>query len=127
MKFYKCAHCGKIVALVNEEKMGIPTICCGEPMSLMIPNSQDGAVEKHVPVVKVEGRVATVTVGEVLHPMMENHFIQWIFLKTNKGNRRVELKPGDVPEAKFALADDEVVLEAVEYCNLHGLYSAKVK
>ncbi|MBR6808032.1 MAG: desulfoferrodoxin, partial [Clostridia bacterium] len=29
-KFYICAHCGKIVALVKES--GVPVMCCGDKM-----------------------------------------------------------------------------------------------
>ena len=63
MKFYRCKHCGKIVALVKE--VPVPTICCGEKMEELIPNTEDGAHEKHIPVVSVENGVATVKVGEV--------------------------------------------------------------
>ena len=46
MQFHKCAICGKIVAMVKE---GVPdTICCGKPMTKLIPNTSDGAGEKHV-------------------------------------------------------------------------------
>ena len=121
MKFYRCKHCGKIVALVKEVK--VATVCCGQPMEELIPNTQDGAHEKHIPVVSVENGVATVKVGEVDHPMLDAHYIEWIMIQTNFGNQRKVLKPGDKPEAKFALLEGEKVLKALEYCNLHGLYS----
>jgi len=121
MKFYKCSICGKIVAMVEERN--VPTICCGKPMDELVPNTQDGAVEKHVPVVTVKDNIAHVAVGAVTHPSLPEHYIQWIAIRTNKGNQRKMLKPGDAPEADFALLPDEVVLEALEYCNLHGLYS----
>ena len=120
MKFFRCKRCGKIIALVKD--VPVPTICCGEGMEELIPNTQDGAHEKHIPVIEVVDNVATVTVGEVEHPMVEAHYIEWIALQTNKGNKRVELKPGDKPQAKFALLPDEEVIAALEYCNLHGLY-----
>ena len=123
MKFYRCKHCGKIVALVKD--VPVPTICCGEKMEELIPNTQDGAHEKHIPVVSVENGVATVKVGEVEHPMLEAHYIEWIMIQTNFGNQRKVLKPGDKPEAKFALLEGEKVLKVLEYCNLHGLYSTK--
>ena len=122
MNFYRCAKCGKIVAMV--EKRPCPTMCCGEPMHEMIPNTQDGAHEKHIPVYEVKGNVCHVVVGSVEHPMMENHYIQWIAIKTNKGNQRKVLKPGEKPEADFALLPGEEVEEVLEYCNLHGLYKA---
>ena len=123
MKFFKCKHCGKIIAVVNERQ--VPTICCGEPMSEMVPNTSDGAFEKHIPVYEVKDNIVTVTVGEVIHPMMENHYIEWIALETNYGNQRKVLKPGEAPIAKFALLEGEKVIRVVEHCNLHGLYATK--
>ena len=113
----------KIIAVVNERQ--VPTICCGEPMSEMIPNTSDGAFEKHIPVYEVKDNIVTVTVGEVIHPMMENHYIEWIALETNYGNQRKVLKPGEAPVAKFALLEGEKVIRVVEHCNLHGLYATK--
>ena len=123
MKFFKCKHCGKIIAVVNERN--VPTICCGEPMSEMVPNTSDGAFEKHIPVYEVKDNIVTVTVGEVIHPMMENHYIEWIAIETNFGNQRKVLKPGEEPKAKFALLEGEKVIRVVEHCNLHGLYATK--
>ena len=123
MKFYKCKHCGKIIAVVNEKP--VPTICCGEPMVELIPNTEDGAHEKHIPVFEVEGNIVHVTVGEVIHPMLEGHYIEWIAIETNLGNQRKVLKPGDEPKADFALLPGEKVIRVVEHCNLHGLYATK--
>ena len=123
MKFFKCKVCGKIVAAVNERPC--PTKCCGEPMVELVPNTEDGAHEKHIPVYSVEGNVVHVSVGEVLHPMLEGHYIEWIALKTNFGNQRKILKPGDEPKADFALLPGENVEAVMEHCNLHGLYSTK--
>ena len=122
MIFYRCPKCGKIIALVDGSK-SIPTICCGAPMMELVPNTQDGAHEKHIPVVKQEGNIVTVTVGEVEHPMIDVHYIQWIVLRTNFGNRRRLLSPNEKPMARFVLDENERVLEVLEYCNLHGLYS----
>ena len=72
-KFYICKHCGNIIAKVKDT--GVPVICCGEPMSEIVPGTTDAAVEKHVPVVKAEGSQVTVTVGAVEHPMLPEHFI----------------------------------------------------
>lgn len=122
MKFVKCEVCGKIVAVVNDS--ACPTKCCGQPMQEIVPNTQDGAREKHLPVYKVEGNIVHVVVGEVEHPMLENHYIQWIILETNKGNQRKKLNPSEKPEADFALLPGEEVVAVYEYCNLHGLYKA---
>ena len=124
MRFFRCKVCGKIVALVNDCS-SCPTKCCGEAMEEMIPNTQDGAHEKHIPVINVEGNIVTVKVGEVEHPMLEAHYIMWIALETNMGNQRKVLKPGDAPVAQFALLPGEKVKRAVEFCNLHGLYATE--
>ena len=121
MKFYRCPICGKIIAIVDA-KPGVPTICCGRPMEELEPNTQDGAYEKHIPVYEVKDNVLTVKVGSVEHPMMDNHYIQWIAVQTNMGNKRAMLKPGEKPEARFALLPGEEVVAVLEYCNLHGLY-----
>lgn len=120
MKFCKCDVCGKIVALVKETS--VDTVCCGQPMRELVPGTTDGAAEKHVPVCKQEGNTVTVTVGAVAHPMTDDHFIEWIFLETANGNQRKALKPGDRPEAVFALVPSDTVKSASAYCNIHGLW-----
>lgn len=122
MKFYKCKHCGQIIAVVKGT--GVPVMCCGEKMVEIVACSTDAAKEKHVPVCKVEGNVVTVTVGSVAHPMTAEHLIEWVALKTDRGNQRKVLKAGDIPEVKFALLEGEVVETVYAYCNLHGLWKA---
>lgn len=122
MKFYRCKKCGKIIAIVEETK--VPTMCCGEAMEELVPGTVDAATEKHVPVCEVEGNIVTVKVGSVEHPMLDEHYIQWIAIKTTNGNQRKVLKPGEAPVAKFAIIDGDEVQEVYEYCNLHGLWKA---
>ncbi len=123
VKFYRCKVCGKIIAIVQDT--GVPTICCGERMEQIIPGTTDAAVEKHVPVITVNGNIVEVKVGSVEHPMQPEHFIEWIALSTKQGNQRKELKPGDAPVAKFAIVDGDEVVAAYAYCNLHSLWSSK--
>ena len=124
MTFYKCSHCGNIT--VHVEDSGVRCVCCGEEMQPIVPNTSDGAGEKHVPVIKVDGNIVTVTVGAVEHPMLGAHHIAWILLETRKGRQRKALNPGDRPVAQFALTEDDEAVAAYEYCNLHGLWSAKL-
>ena len=123
LKFYKCAHCGQIVLKVKET--AVPVVCCGQPMQQLLPNTTDAANEKHVPVVSVNGNVVKVVVGEVEHPMLDVHYIEWIILETNLGYHQVKLNPGQKPEATFVLAEGEEVVKAYEYCNLHSLWATK--
>ena len=122
MTFYKCKHCGNIVAYI--ENKGVPIMCCGEKMEPIEPNTTDAAGEKHVPVITIDGKTVTVAVGEVEHPMLPEHYIQWIVLETKEGRQRKTLQPGDKPVATFALTDTDEVVAAYEYCNLHGLWKS---
>lgn len=123
MKFYRCAKCGKIIEIVKDS--GVPTICCGEEMKELVPGTSDGASEKHVPVISVSGNKVTVTVGSVEHPMLPEHYIEWIILETDKGVQKKTLQPGQKPAAEFVLSEGEKVLAAYEYCNLHRLWKAE--
>lgn len=119
-KFYICKHCGNIVNLVKSA--GVPVVCCGEPMHELIPGTVDAAVEKHVPEYEVKDNKVFVKIGSVEHPMVPEHYIQWIWLQTKKGNQLVHLSPEQKPEAVFALTDGDEVEAVYEYCNLHGLW-----
>ncbi len=121
-KFYICKHCGNIIAKVKDT--GVPVICCGEPMSEIIPGTTDAAVEKHVPVWTVENGIVHVKVGSVEHPMLPEHYIEWVSLHTKQGNQRKELHPGEKPEVCFALCEGDEVETVYAYCNLHSLWKA---
>ena len=123
MKFYRCAKCGQMVAVVK--KSACPVVCCGEPMKEIVPGTTDAAVEKHVPAFEVKGDVVEVTVGSVEHPMLEEHYIEWIALQTKEGNQRKALKPGDAPKACFKICDGDEVEAVYAYCNLHSLWKAE--
>ena len=120
VKFYRCSHCGNIVEMVHD--VGVTLFCCGEKMQELVPNTSDGAGEKHVPVVNVEGDHVLVRVGSVDHPMLPEHLIQWIYVQTNLGGMKKILNPNEGPTASFKLAEGENVVAVYEYCNLHGLW-----
>ena len=123
MKFLKCEKCGKIVAMVKPSACDT-IMCCGEAMKELVANTVDAAKEKHVPVYKVNGNTVEVTVGEVNHPMTEEHLIEWIAIETENGNQRKALKANDAPKAIFSLIDGDKVKGVYAYCNLHGLWKA---
>ena len=93
-------------------------------MKEIIPGTTDASVEKHVPVYEVKDNKVVVTVGSAIHPMTEEHYIQWISLQTKKGNQRKELKPGQEPKACFALCEGDEVVAVYAYCNLHSLWKS---
>ncbi len=123
MKYYICEHCGNIIEYVKDS--GVPVMCCGQKMTEIVPGTSDGAIEKHVPVVTVSGNEVLVQVGSVEHPMVEEHYIEWIVIETEKGSQKVRLSAGDEPKAKFLLAENDRPISAYAYCNLHGLWKAE--
>ena len=121
-KFLKCEYCGNIVAAVKES--GVPVMCCGEEMQEIIPGEVEASKEKHIPVYKVKGNKIIVSVGDVEHPMQEEHYIEWVSIQTKFGNQRKALKPNEKPEVCFAICDGDEVEIVYAYCNLHGLWKA---
>lgn len=119
-KFYRCEKCGNIIAVVKAS--GVPVMCCGQKMTEIVPGTTDAAVEKHVPVFEVKDNLVTVTVGSVAHPMLPEHFIEWISIQTKQGNQRKALQPGEAPVACFALCPGDEVEAVYAYCNLHSLW-----
>lgn len=120
MKFYRCEVCGQIIAIVK--KTGVPVMCCGKQMTEIIPGTADAAAEKHVPVFEVKDNKVTVCVGEVAHPMVPEHYIEWIAIQTKYGNQRKSLNPGDEPKACFCICEGDEVEAVYAYCNLHSLW-----
>ena len=118
-KFYICRHCGNIVEKIHDAN--VPVVCCGSKMEELVPNTVEASGEKHIPAVKLGDGVVEVNVGSVDHPMAPEHFIEWVYVQTEKGGQRKALKPGDAPHVTFALGDDKAVA-VYAYCNLHGLW-----
>jgi superoxide reductase len=118
LQIYKCEICGNIVEVVNEGAGEL--VCCGKPMKLLEEKTSDSGMEKHVPVIEKTDRGVKIKVGEIPHPMEENHFIQWIEVISNGRLYKKELHPGEKPEAEFNITPEN--LEVRIYCNLHGLW-----
>lgn len=120
LKFYYCKHCGNIITFIKSS--GAPVTCCNDKMTELVPNTTDAATEKHVPVITVKGNEVTVDIGSVPHPMTEEHYIGWVYIQTEKGVQCKKLQPNDKPSVTFTLTEDDKIVRAYEYCNLHGLW-----
>ena len=119
-----CDECKTMVMLLNR---GDGELCCDKkPMRALTANTTDAAQEKHVPAVTVNGNEVTVQVGSTAHPMMAEHYIQWIYLQTKNGGQYRRLTPNDKPAAVFLVADGDTPVAVYEYCNLHGLWKADI-
>lgn len=122
LKFLICERCGNLIAMVKDA--GVPVMCCGQKMSEIVPGTTDAAAEKHVPVYQVDEDLVKVRVGSTEHPMLPEHYIEWISLQTRQGSQWKRLQPGSKPEACFALCEGDKVEAVYAYCNLHSLWKA---
>ncbi|MBU0731264.1 desulfoferrodoxin [Patescibacteria group bacterium] len=117
---YKCEVCGNIVEVLHE---GVgELVCCNQPMDLLEENTVDAAKEKHVPVIEKTDNGFKVSVGEVPHPMEDEHFIEWIEVIADGKSYKKFLNPGAAPEAEVCIQAENIT--AREHCNLHGLWKA---
>lgn len=123
-KFFLCKHCGNLAGMVHFS--GAKMVCCGDEMTELVPNTVEASAEKHLPVVTLAEGSVTVAVGSAAHPMIAEHYIQWVYLWTDKGGQRKALHPEEAPSATFCLAEGEKPLAAYAYCNLHGLWKTTV-
>ncbi len=122
-QIYRCNVCGNIVEVLHS---GVgQLVCCGQPMELLTEKTEDAGKEKHVPVIERTEKGIKVKVGSILHPMEENHYIEWIEIIIDGKSYRQFLKPGQSPEAEFDIVVKTIF--AREYCNLHGLWRSESK
>lgn len=124
MNFYRCEHCGNIILFATSS--GVPVTCCGEEMKKLKQGTVDASTEKHIPVIKGDGQKVTVFIGEIEHPMIPEHHIEWIVLETEEGYQMKYLKPGMQPHAEFSITGSDRVKAAYEYCNIHGLWKGNL-
>lgn len=119
MKVFRCLKCDNIVITLDDEKV---LKCCDEDMIEQAPNSNDGAKETHVPMIRRVGNLVTVRVGATPHPMIDVHHIKFILLVTNKGMYYRELELEKEPLGDFLVLNDEEIVGAYAYCNNHELW-----
>ena len=124
MKILECEICKALTFVLNDS--GVVAVCCAEPMKELLAKEQEENHEKHLPVITIEGKVAKVAVGEVLHPMQEEHFIAWIGLEQGNKTQFVRLAPGQEPKANFNVELGQGAIVVYEHCNVHGLWKAQI-
>lgn len=123
-KFYKCNICGNVIEKIIDS--GVPVVCCGQKMDALKLETEDTHYEKHKPVVTVDGNKVKVVVGSTEHPMVPEHFIDWIYLETIKGSQKKVLSHSDKPVVEFILSEKDQPLAVYSNCNIHGLWYVEV-
>ena len=122
-KFLICPKCNNMVHSFSGEDLDIT--CCGEKMKELVPNTMEANVEKHIPVVEIEGNKLSVQVGVIAHPQTEEHFISFIYVKCGTHTQGVTLTYKDEPKAEF-YGDWKGKVEVQAYCNLHGIWLSTI-
>lgn len=123
-KFFICSVCGNLIEMIDHK--GPKVVCCGKTMNELVANTTEASVEKHIPVLNINENKVKVQVGSTLHPMTQEHHISWIYLLTTQGVQRKHLEIDSAPTIEFTLTEDDKVLEAYAYCNLHGLWKVEL-
>ncbi|HHX73203.1 MAG TPA: desulfoferrodoxin, partial [Clostridiales bacterium] len=85
-----CKHCGNLVGMIDDR--GVSIICCGEKTEELVANTVEASREKHLPEVTVDGNTVKAKVGSSLHPMIPEHYIDWIYVQTEQGGQRKNVK-----------------------------------
>ena len=118
-QIYRCDVCENIVNVFSAGAGNL--VCCEVPMKLLEEKIDDEGYIKHRPVIEKLDASVKIKVGEVPHPMEDNHFIEWIEIKTGKQTFIEFLSPGDEPVAEFPVNPNQEI-KARSYCNIHGLW-----
>ena len=144
-RFFSCPQCRNLVTLGKGSEVRIS--CCGEPAVELIAHAPDASGAAHLPQITFTGgytaNAARISIGTPLHPMSEEHHLEWIYLQTVQGGQFKYLKAGDEPVVSFALTDKDGYaycdrqiclmgtqckfkckqgFTAYACCNLHGLW-----
>ena len=126
LNLYYCETCKNLVEVLNNN----PTLnlqCCGKDMKKIEANTTDGATEKHMPVINIEDNSLFIQVGEIMHPMSEEHYISCIYVVDDLGNyEKITLKPSDNPEVSVDFNENAKKLNIYSYCNLNGLLKKEI-
>lgn len=105
----------------------------GKPQTAADAKNMTDLEKKHVPQFALPKDIksgqplpVTVNVGQVAHPMVATHYIEWVELYLDgKLVKKVVLKPGDKPMGTFEITPNAGAhkLMAHIFCNLHGLWA----
>lgn len=118
----KCDKCNALIKVIEDCKnKTCKMMCCGEEMKEVKANSTDASKEKHLPVYEKVGNDIKITVP---HVMDEDHYIEWILVKTKNKNIETIFAPQEKAEMTVPYEKGALIYS---YCNKHGLWKSEVK
>jgi len=112
LQYYKCEECGNSVEILTSGNGEL--VCCGAAMKLYPDVNVKNRIKSPV-VERIEGGFK---VKIFKHPMVEDHYIEWVQAVTGKKAYRHFFEPGDAPEVEFLIDAEDV--EIRHFCSLHG-------
>lgn len=115
MKFYKCKNTNEILIKIKE----CNSTCSNENMEELKVNSCEMGKEKHLPEISFSSNLMNICVGSDLHPMSNDHLIEWVFIEYPNGGEFVYLN--NEPNVVVSLVGREAK-KVYAYCNQHGLW-----
>ena len=113
MKFYVCPICGNIICSTGEMVVS----CCGIVLPALEPETEDD--NHHMSVEKVEDEYYIT----IQHDMSKKHYISFIAAVKDDGYEIKKLYAEGNAEARFKINRTKYFLY---YCNMHGLFKARV-
>lgn len=123
LELYKCQICNNLVQVILNGEGEL--VCCGQTMEKLIPHQEENneLAEKHTPIIEQEGNNKFIRLKH--HPMLPEHYIQFIIAHTeDKSHSYLKyLNPNEI--AEFDITNLKGNIEALEYCNIHGLWRNK--
>lgn len=147
-QFYRCGQCRNLIIQASAGPETLACTCCNQPMErLNAADQRSISDETHQIEYLISGglerNAVQVNIGRIPHPMNCEHHIAWIYFYTFQGGQLKYLALGKLPEAIFAMADEDAFvycdrkvcqmgngqcqfqckrgLILYAYCNIHGL------
>ncbi len=127
-EIYECKVCGNVIEILETGNGTL--VCCDEPMEKLNPTvTEKEGYEKHLPVISKKDDELIVRVGEIEHPMQEEHYINTIqIIENDVVIAEKSLKPGVQPKAIFYLKEinSKQNLSVRIFCNIHGVWVKEI-
>lgn len=123
LELYKCQICGNLVQVILPGFGEL--VCCNEKMEKLIPKENDNteASEKHIPEIYKEENSRFVKL--IHHPMNNEHYIQFIEAYNNDKTKMILQYFNPDEKAEMEITGFAENIEALENCNIHGLWRNK--
>ena len=89
------------------------------------PENAETGFEKHVPIAEFNGEQLVVKVGDVMHPMTNEHLIEWVTIVYDNFVQHGNFNSEQTPQITFHVGN-AAKIDVYAYCNLHGLWKTTI-